>query len=98
MTEIDNALSNEEGELYIPYGTGSRGSAYKNKYKKKLYRRAQGKCALCGHGTALSKATIDHIIPISRGGSWDRHNIQLCCRKCNQAKADKTNNEYTGEL
>ncbi len=35
-------------------------------------------------------ATIDHIIPISRGGSlFEESNIDILCYKCNQKKADK---------
>lgn len=28
-------------------------------------------------------ATRDHVQPLKHGGSWKRHNIVLCCRKCN---------------
>lgn len=35
-------------------------------------------------------ATIDHIIPISKGGSkYDKSNCCISCKKCNQKKADK---------
>ena len=37
-------------------------------------------------------ATRDHILPIKLGGggwSWKHPNIVLCCRRCNNLKADK---------
>lgn len=48
--------------------------------------RHDWRCAICGHRTRL---TVDHIIPISRGGSNWPWNIQPACRSCNSQKSDK---------
>ena len=42
-------------------------------------------CAICG-GKADQ---IDHIKPISRGGTNDRENLQPICKACNSKKSDK---------
>ncbi len=34
------------------------------------------------------RATLDHVVPRSRGGSNDLGNLRLCCRQCNCDKAD----------
>jgi 5-methylcytosine-specific restriction endonuclease McrA len=34
-------------------------------------------------------ATIDHVLPRSRGGTNDPTNLVVCCGPCNRAKADR---------
>lgn len=43
-------------------------------------------CAQCGSTYNL---TIDHIIPLIRGGTNDIRNLQILCRPCNSAKSDR---------
>lgn len=51
----------------------------------------KGRCAYCRRRRVLS---VDHIIPLSRGGSnWPR-NIQMACRPCNAGKKDKLPEDY----
>jgi hypothetical protein len=40
----------------------------------------------CGHAVML---TLDHIIPRSKGGTREPHNIQLLCANCNRIKQNK---------
>lgn len=44
------------------------------------------RCNMCGITTDL---TIDHIKPLSKGGTNDIKNIQILCRQCNSAKGNK---------
>jgi hypothetical protein len=49
-------------------------------------------CYLCG--TSLQKPTIEHRIPLSRGGTNWIANIAPACGSCNSAKRDKTEKEF----
>lgn len=50
------------------------------------------KCAICKKQFRLKlKATIDHIIPLSKGGLLTKENVQALCTKCNRRKMDNVN-------
>lgn len=48
-------------------------------------------CAACGK---CDKISIDHIIPLSRGGRHSVGNLQALCQRCNSSKNDKTIMEW----
>jgi len=52
-----------------------------------LCKKYDNCCLCCGEVKPL---TIDHIIPISEGGSSDIENIQPLCRSCNASKGTQT--------
>jgi 5-methylcytosine-specific restriction endonuclease McrA len=52
---------------------------------KELFRR--GICHYCGEHFAQEDLTIDHIVPVARGGRSTRGNMVVCCRSCNQSKS-----------
>jgi 5-methylcytosine-specific restriction endonuclease McrA len=53
----------------------------------KLHALQSGKCACCKIN--LKKYHIDHINPLSAGGSNDFYNLQLLCPHCNLSKGAK---------
>lgn len=42
-------------------------------------------CAYCGKGLSENEATLEHVIPISKGGPDIPANIVIACKKCNEA-------------
>jgi HNH endonuclease len=58
------------------------------------YRASDGQCVFCTTPTT----EIDHDLPLGRGGTNSRANIQLCCRPCNIRKARQTGAEFRGEV
>ena len=47
---------------------------------------ARGVCHYCGRKFPASELTMDHIVPVARGGRSTRGNVVPCCRECNQKK------------
>lgn len=54
---------------------------------EKLMRLQRGKCANCHK--KLTAPQIDHVLPVSRGGSNTDDNVQLLCGFCNRRKHAK---------
>lgn len=62
----------------------------------RLYRRDGGVCKICGRELNFEVdpqsgeyPSIDHIIPLARGGLHQWNNVQLACRRCNWEKGDR---------
>ncbi len=51
-----------------------------------LKRHYGNSCAHCGRTEPEVRLTVDHILPISKGGPDSIQNIQPLCLKCNMAK------------
>lgn len=47
-------------------------------------------CVYCRRRLRIDEATLDHVIPLSRGGRDVPANVVLACRDCNDAKGDRT--------
>lgn len=45
-------------------------------------------CAICGGNLADVDKSVDHIIPLSKGGTNDIGNMQMAHLRCNQKKRD----------
>ena len=66
-----------------------------NSIKLQLLWKQGKRCAICGKKIHnLDDLTVDHIIPLSKGGKNDIYNCQLAHRLCNSYKNDKLPDEY----
>ena len=63
-----------------------RASRYHGYFVAELTRKYGYRCLCCGHDADLR---LDHIHPVSRGGSTRLSNLQLLCKPCDEAKADR---------
>lgn len=64
-----------------------------------VHERDHWTCAYCGRSVSKSPtteallATVDHILPVSRGGESSWLNLVSACKECNNRKADRTPEE-----
>jgi 5-methylcytosine-specific restriction protein A len=49
-------------------------------------RIASGICHYCGCKVAPKELTLDHVVPLVRGGRSTRGNCVPCCKECNNQK------------
>ena len=49
-------------------------------------RIAQGRCHWCGGSFPPEELTMDHIVPVTRGGKASRNNVVPACKECNNRK------------
>lgn len=64
-----------------------------------LYRKSNGVCTICGEPVDVTDIndghigrrypTLDHIVPLSKGGTHTWDNVQLAHMSCNAGKCDR---------
>lgn len=97
-----NARSGARSQLEIASIIGLSGGAFATQSfdwspalkSRRVFRRDRHLCAYCGQVWSESDLTIDHVNPVSRGGVHRWENALTACRGCNQAKADRTPEEW----
>ena len=60
----------------------------------KLTKLKEVICAYCEEPVAKEDWSIDHFLPLSRGGKNNIRNMVMSCYKCNKAKGDMTGEEF----
>ena len=57
--------------------------------KEPLLRETGGRCAHCGvELDRYTNLSVDHVIPLNKGGSNDPENLTVLCDDCNLEKSD----------
>ena len=87
----------EASEIARPRALVNAHTRVRNAAKK--HRQAVGdsqgwKCPYCGTDVSGRVGTIDHKIPVSRGGTSEPDNLAIICQRCNSSKNDSTPEEY----
>ncbi len=67
-------------------------------HKHTLYGSQEGRCAGCNVLFPFRNLTVDHVIPLSKGGSDALENLQLLCGACNSTKGSGTQADLLAKL
>lgn len=66
--------------------------------RRPLAVRDHWRCGICcGRIETLDEATIDHIVPLSRGGQHVWSNVQIAHAACNARKGNAIDGEMWGQ-
>jgi 5-methylcytosine-specific restriction endonuclease McrA len=63
-----------------------------------IYLRDGNRCQYCGHKFTSSELSLDHVIPLSRGGTSSWENVICACLACNVKKGNRTPAEASMRL
>jgi len=72
-----------------------QGGERKNRFRRILMGgRPWIECHYCGRHLTLMEITLDHVVPLSKGGAMGLRNIVPACLPCNRRKADMNYNNF----
>lgn len=67
---------------------------YSEDVRKLVYHQAKGKCAICGKPLSYDAMTLDHIVPLAKGGRDRVSNLQCTHLCCNQMKGNMQTKDF----
>ncbi|XP_075520087.1 uncharacterized protein LOC142553600 isoform X1 [Primulina tabacum] len=99
----DQTVNSPSGSFYIPavlrvphlLQVVKRRKVRRCLSRKNILSRDNFACQYCDSAENL---TIDHVLPIARGGEWTWENLVTACAKCNSKKGQKTLEEANMKL
>jgi len=66
--------------------------------RETLFRRDAWTCQYCGERVSSENATLDHRIPVSKGGVDSPENLVTCCLVCNAIKSGRSYEEAAADI
>jgi len=66
--------------------------------KKQVYKKFNNRCAYCGEKLTPDTRTIDHIVPLSEGGTNYVTNFFPACIHCNKLKSSLSLRDFKVQL
>lgn len=74
-------------QIRLTFASGERTWKVPPVNRREVLRRDHYSCQYCG---STRRLTIDHVIPLSKGGKHRWDNVITACERCNQQKGDRT--------
>jgi len=81
---ITSSILMIRGRHRIPHGHAHVGLT-----KHRLFARDRHVCGYCGGHFPELELTVEHILPVSRGGRHEWTNVVTACRSCNTRKGSR---------
>lgn len=81
----------------------SRNRKISNKKRKKICKLYKDRifegityrtCCFCNKLLTRNTATLEHVIPLSKGGTWKTTNIKVSCSSCNNERGNGDFEEF----
>ena len=66
--------------------------------RRNIFFRDRNRCQYCGHVFPQAELNLDHVVPLSRGGTSSWENVVCACIPCNSRKGNRTPHEAHMEL
>ena len=91
--EYGDAYLHQECDFKLSYNNKSVEHKTRKQWERisksvspKIFDSENNSCKKCGNAENL---TVDHIVPISKGGTNDKDNLQALCGSCNSKKGNR---------
>jgi hypothetical protein len=68
------------------------------KLREELFERDEWTCRYCAEAVTPETVTLDHVVPVSRGGTNERENLVTACLMCNSIKSGRTYKEAAADI
>ena len=81
---MDDYIEIHRDERHIKREREKARELRKSPYFQELLRK--GICHYCGGRFPIEDLTMDHIVPVVRGGKSTKGNVVVCCKECNNKK------------
>ena len=81
---MDDYIEIHRDERHIKREREKARELRKSPFFQELLRK--GVCHYCGGKFPPEELTMDHIVPVVRGGKSTRGNVVVCCKECNNKK------------
>lgn len=85
IVDLKNISENEQIEVE---GEKIKRRSFTSGERLLVYNKSKGRCSICGNFVPFDDFTVDHIIPLAKGGTNEMKNLQCTCGICNRIKQD----------
>lgn len=65
--------------------------------REEIARRDNHTCHICGKWVSVHEASLDHVVPLAKGGEHTHSNIRLAHKVCNSKKGDRLTSEIDAQ-